>query len=110
MRMGRKVSSKAGQLAEIGLAVAHRRRILGWEQCYLATRAGSGQRSISQLETGVGGQMSIAAMIQIAEALGLELKLVPRADVIAAPELQPLPPTRKPSAFSVPRRLQGIQR
>ncbi len=53
--------------------------------------------------------MSIAAMIQIAEAIGLELKLVPRDDMAIAPSFQPLPPTKKPTAFSVPRRLQKVQ-
>ncbi|HHA2747699.1 TPA: helix-turn-helix domain-containing protein [Stenotrophomonas maltophilia] len=107
--MGKRASDKAALLAEIGLVVAHRRKSLGWEQCYLATRAGSGQRTISQLETGMGGQMSIAAMIQIAEAIGLELKLVPRDDVVTATSFQSLPPTKKPTAFSVPRRLQKTQ-
>lgn len=53
--------------------------------------------------------MSIAAMIQIAEAIGLELKLVPRDDVVTATSFQSLPPTKKPTAFSVPRRLQKTQ-
>lgn len=60
--------------------LVERRRELGLEQQEIARRLFRSKSSVSQIEHGHRGQNSIELVERYAEAVGLELVLVPRED------------------------------
>ncbi len=76
-------------LAEVGQALQEARLEKRLSQNELAQRAGISRVTISRMETAAKSDMSVAALLRLAGALGFELRLVERghqrtlADVLA---------------------------
>jgi HTH-type transcriptional regulator/antitoxin HipB len=71
------VSTRAGSLI---IQLAGIRRAQGLTQREVAARAGIDQAALSHIETGLSGA-ALDTAERITQALGLELRLVPREDL-----------------------------
>jgi transcriptional regulator with XRE-family HTH domain len=56
---------------EVGRVIRESRRLIGWSQRDLATRAGASQAAIWRLETGQPGHIDLALVERVLEALGM---------------------------------------
>jgi transcriptional regulator with XRE-family HTH domain len=65
-------------LAEVGQALQQARLQKRLSQEELAQRAGVSRVTLSRMETAAKGDMSLAALLRLARALGYELRLVAR--------------------------------
>lgn len=74
---GRTPSAAATTPAQLGAALRSARLVAGLTQDALATRAGTTQRVISQLENAPDGR-TLATLFRVLAALELELHLGPR--------------------------------
>jgi len=66
------------KFAEAGITVRDARKQAGLTQAELAGRLGMSRATISQLETGVIGDLGIRKLSRIADRLGLEIVIRPR--------------------------------
>jgi transcriptional regulator with XRE-family HTH domain len=65
-------------LLDVGQALQTARLEARLSQADLAGRAGVSRVTLSRMEGAVKGDMSVLALLKVAGALGLELKLLPR--------------------------------
>lgn len=65
-------------LLDVGQALHEARLEARLSQTDLAGRAGISRVTLSRMEGAVKGDMSVLALLKVAGALGLELKLLPR--------------------------------
>jgi transcriptional regulator with XRE-family HTH domain len=65
-------------LAEVGQALQQARLKKRLSQEELAQRAGVSRVTLSRMETAAKGDMSLAALLRLARALGYELRMVER--------------------------------
>ncbi len=65
-------------LLDVGQALQKARLEARLSQVDLAGRAGVSRVTLSRMEGAVKGDMSVLALLKVAGALGLELKLLPR--------------------------------
>ncbi len=65
-------------LLDVGQALQKARLEARLSQVNLAGRAGVSRVTLSRMEGAVKGDMSVLALLKVAGALGLELKLLPR--------------------------------
>jgi transcriptional regulator with XRE-family HTH domain len=65
-------------LLDVGQALQKARLEARLSQADLAGRAGVSRVTLSRMEGAVKGDMSVLALLKVAGALGLELKLLPR--------------------------------
>lgn len=65
-------------LAEVGHALQQARLQKRLSQVELARRAGVSRVTLSRMETAAKADMSVAALLRLARALGYELRLVER--------------------------------
>lgn len=65
-------------LAEVGQALQQARLQSRLSQEQLAQRAGVSRVTLSRMETAALGDMSLAALLRLARALGYELRMVAR--------------------------------
>lgn len=75
----------ADQLARAGAAVREGRVRRRWTQAGLARRVGLHQTTISRMERGIGGSLSVDAWQRVALALDLRLRLEPPRDPLEEP-------------------------
>jgi transcriptional regulator with XRE-family HTH domain len=68
-----------GTVASIAKLVATSRRLIGWSQRELATRAHTAQASVSRLESGRAASIDVILVARVLGALGLDASLVIRA-------------------------------
>lgn len=65
-------------LAEVGQALQQARLQKRLSQEQLAQRAGISRVTLSRMETAAQGDMSLAALLRLARAMGYELRMVER--------------------------------
>ena len=70
--------SKMQTLAELGEAVANRRRALGLRQGVVAAQAGLSQELLSRFERGRTAELGCRKLLAVLAVLGMELQLVER--------------------------------
>jgi HTH-type transcriptional regulator / antitoxin HipB len=68
-------------LADLGEALAQRRKDLGKTQTALAHEIGLRQEELSRLENAHLSGFTVAKLLRVARALGLEVSLTPRTGV-----------------------------
>jgi len=65
-------------LSEIGIKIKEKRKELGITQAKLAQKAGISRTTLSKLENGYFGNISVATLDTILSVLGLKIELKPR--------------------------------
>src|SRR5437867_2963429 len=82
--------TNAEQLARLGAEVQRSRQARWWTQEQLGSRAGVSRGTISRIERGLGGNLSIEAWQRVCLAIGRPLRL----DILATlPRSQRMPAT-----------------